>query len=102
MDSDQDAFIDMHTDLADEIQVKLLDYVKTLSQPGPATVGTSNGTSQQIDTPPALPTGNKKARYKLESEDGFPKVPLLTEDDKLTKSVVEDILRQFLTEHYSK
>ena len=93
--SNQKPFIDIYEDLTKDIQVKLLEYVKALSQQDVPNVFVG-----QSKSPTPAPHG--RPQYTLETEDGFPKVPVIIENDKLTKSGVEGLLRQYLTAHYSK
>ena len=93
--SNQKSFIDIYEDLTKDIQVKLLEYVKGLSQQA-----VPNAVAGQSKSPTPAPNG--RTQYTLETEEGFPKVPVIIDNDKLTKSCVEGLLRQYLTAHYSK
>ena len=93
----QKSFIDTYPELIESIQVKLLEYVKSLQ--GVRATSTPLPTAQSM---PAYPRSKACHEYEVEFTDGWPKMPLVTESDKLKKGPLEDLIRRYLTAQYSK
>lgn len=105
------SFIDTHEELTTAIQLKLMEYVKSLLDPMDNGTKDTPACSQPSD-PTSLPhgegsgtkSGNKSGardKYRqLETEDGWPVMPEVSEDD--LKDSLEDLLRQYLTAQYSE
>jgi hypothetical protein len=109
------SFIDTYENLIENIQVKLLDYVKLLLQspadktPTPPPANSGPNASQQplatsnIQVPLQRNLGSPvKGRNNLEIEtiEGFPCMPRVTDNSELKKEIVEDIMRTYLSMHY--
>jgi hypothetical protein len=77
-------FAKKHPDLVKDVQHHFINYVKALQNPR---------TGLQIST---------VVESRLETENGYPKVPRFLPEDKLTKDQAVDVLRRYLTAHYSK
>jgi hypothetical protein len=82
-------FIELYPDLVKDLELKMFDYVKLL-----------NGGGVAPDPADVLPT--RQGPVNLETEDGYPLMPELGETPSLKKEHMRDLLRQYLTEQYSK
>jgi hypothetical protein len=82
-------FIDLYPDVVKNLQLKLFDYAKLLN-----TVGAS------ADSDP--PAATREQLIDLDTEGGFPVMPALGDPSTLKKEDLRDLLRQYLTEQYSK
>jgi hypothetical protein len=91
-------FIDMYADIWENLQVKLLEYVKQLLQTDPASTPTAASGLPQETTPMSAV---KQGLAHMEMRDGFPIMPAVIFDE-LKKEDYEDVLRQYLTAHYSE
>lgn len=100
-------FADKYSDVTNGILVKLIAYVKSLLEGGgsggtgaaggPETGGLAIGDLVGCSTAAA-----KKRKYTIESREGFPVMPEVTEDAHLRKADVEDVMRQYLNLQYCK
>jgi len=91
-------FIEEHAQLVDDVGNKLLDYAKKLlaepaSPPTPAQSQPGATTTQ-----PAVKAG----LAEIEIQDGFPVMPAVHISDKVKKEELEDLMRRYLTIHYSE
>jgi hypothetical protein len=81
-------FGNMYPQLVKDIQRKMIDYVKLLTQAHTVITATATRTSTAADT-------------QLETENGYPKVPHFLPEEKVTKDQAEGIMRRYLTAEYS-
>jgi hypothetical protein len=91
-------FIDIYGDVVQNLQLKLLEYVRDLlGDPASTPIPPADRTMHQT-------TGKQaKRRVKeLDFQDGFPVMPAVNSDDELKKGHLEDVIRAYLTAHYSK
>lgn len=106
----QRPFIDIHEELTTTIQLKLIEYVKSLfDHIGTGTRDTPLGVKES-EMPSGAGSGYTSAGKKkpaaqskyedLESRDGWPVMPEVSESD--LKEPLEDLLRRYLTAQYSE
>lgn len=89
-------FIDTDSDLVDNVQVKMLAYIQDL-------LGQGKSNSIPAEGPEStLQAGFKKGQGELDIEDGFPVMPVINIEAKGKKEDWEDLMRQYLTRHYSE
>ena len=102
MGKHQKPFVDTYADLTRSIQLKLMEYLKPLLDP---LQNTSSTPSQNMAQPPVILLGNilgmlTNSKLSIERQDGFPVMPDV--NDKALKENLEDLVRRYLTAHYSK
>ena len=101
-------FIEMYEELTTSIQLKLMDYVKSLLDPVVHVVGECPSWSQPaasqvnpiVDGSGQRSGGKSTKQRQIETEDGWPVMPEVNEKD--LKDDLEDLLRQYLTAQYSE
>lgn len=91
-------FIEEYPDLVDNIQVKLIDYVKNLLKDPSSTAIPEQGPAGPSSTEPVV----TRKPWDLEIRDDFPVMPAVDINDDWLKVTYENIIRQYLTIHYSK
>lgn len=107
------SFIDLHEELTTTLQLKLMEYVKTLLEPlgngagdGPLGTPKSNVNPMMNGAGPSKPSAASKksagkSKYEeIETRDGWPVMPEVNETD--LKESLEDLLRGYLTAQYSE
>ena len=85
----QKRFVDLHSELVHDIQVKLIDYVKLLQ----------HGSTGVPSTQP--PKAVEHHKHYLATEDGYPIIPRLPDKDNVKKDELEEIIRRYLSAQYS-
>jgi len=82
-------FIDLYPDLVQNLQLKLFDYTRLLNTGG-------------VTPDPEDPAPTREALIDIETQDGYPVMPDLGATTTVKKEQLRDLLRQYLTEQYSK
>lgn len=102
-------FIQMYGDIVDEVETKLFHYltaVLTNAESTPTHPLTSAATTQAPAVGEIIPTtfqpAVKEGMGELQIQDGFPLMPEIHGDEKYKKEDYEDLLRWYLTAHYSE
>lgn len=91
-------FLDTYPDLVQTVQVKCLEYVKDLLADPRSAATATEGLPQPITSQPS----DQRGPREFDIQDGFPVMPDIQIDDKLKKEDYEELLRRYLTTHYSE
>ena len=102
--SRQRQFTESYPTLFDNIQVKMIEYVKSLLEGSASLPGNGNDPAGGVvGAAGNRPAGRVKPVTQFESSEGFPIMPkLLDDDEKLKKGELEDVMRQYLNIQYSE
>lgn len=87
MGKNEHKFIEVLSDMVDEIQRKIIEYLKRLQRP--TTINHDLNTMERHD-------------LKKETKNGFPWMPPLDDTIVQKKNKIEDLLHHFLNAHYSE
>jgi hypothetical protein len=95
-------FIETHVDLGDDMEVKLVNYVKKLlgeTEPSPTP---GDGQPVATTTPTATNAAVKAGLEQIAMQNGLPVMPEVRMGDRVKKQELEKLMRAYLTAHYSK